>query len=1460
MNLKSLHIPMGLILTMLVSVTLAETVVDKGDFRLVLDDQGRGNLFYRGKAVFDRFEPGPYMRNANYSLGGIPEESQVVEREDKDGTTTIRIRGGNPVYLTCDVHIVLSKAGVTIQRTYTSVGDIRQVGVGRRYYIGREWFYNQEVENTGPDGKTATMVLGENRPHWLIYGVGELRARELTFRLGDGNYWYLQNLQSPYRVKEPYYLLFFELPDWKPGQKRTWTESLTISPTVDKPSTYEHSATYQFPDYIKGWEDKKYDLYFGKRPAIYLNKTWKLIKLSGTEKNPADDYGTRKGFFTPDYDASGWKDVFVPWNWNDGDKFAGVGWYRKTFSVPPEYRGRRLILKFSEVLSDATVYVNGQRVGSHAAYWTGFRSEYGAFEFDITKYIRWGSENLLAVRVYHSAGDFGGIWQPVQIDVVPEVYLEKALVNSHVDKNQVEVRCLFNNATGKDRTINLTARLGPWTSFRYQPPDVIAEQPFALGQMTLPPGMTEKTFTLSINQPKAWTYERPNLYHLKFLVGEEVLGRTRFGFREITIRGTHFYLNGKKMWVPGDQHEGLVKRWPFLSFNQDVDKNEGGWDNPKTSYDARACNFAEWLDRYKKLNLILIRSHSETWSEPMFDRADEVGMLVYPEFSHPECTQIPQRLGRISLFEAYAKDRHLPEGFKTQARERIYAHWNHPSIWAYSLGNELYGSKFSPYLCEFFDYLKKDVKIPFPLTQSGRYYAQKSRDIFTPKPDFYDDHFYWTWDNLWVNNESTCSELKTYIDGRLDRPWFNGECFGCFQAEHYNMLFFEDLKKGLPEIPRDQFVSLCLRTEKDFGQYRREMWPWAKRYVLLYGIRELLLETERGDPGRGEFYKRKIETHRRWNDYVTGFATHRIMPPRQDKMNVFGEIMTRVNSPLYVCADIYFKRHFFAGEKFSTTLFTFNDSLEDVSDISIAIRITGEDGKTVHTETLNYPFIPQGEKKVQPFSWAIPKDLPTGHYRLLLTLNQKGKKVLENDYGTYILGPDRRRKEIKPIHSKVALYCKSGDPLFKGTRYDTGYTRHLLDGLRVPYQSIADFESLESYPVLILGMNSFDAKLKSASPRIRKWVEGGGKLLCFEQTDFLGPVPFAREMQVGETQPSKADLIVPRHPAFAGLTNPDWDPWDGEKGIINYKYLQPLSPCVLAVSGVFGNFGMTAAEVRVGKGILFFSQAEATLRYGKDSVATRYLENLLHYTLETPWDGKGIEKYDIPAISGKPIEGYEIAPLSAKDTVYIDLTGISNRGFIDQQGHDGKGGWFDEGDTEVMKHFPVGLHTLEGIPFSIIDPDKNHGKSCIVLHTKGNGRFPQGDRPESVEIPVRHNVRRLVFLVASAWTEEGQNPAATLVLHFSGGKCLYETEEISLKSNVNLGNWWLSQGTGILPGAKVAWTYRDAKMSSPVGVWMFEWKNRQPQAELRSIVFKTNHTQTIPALIAITGEKFTLEN
>ena len=128
--------------------------------------------------------------------------------------------------------------------------------------------------------------------------------------------------------------------------------------------------------------------------------------------------GDVAGAETPKFDDHTWRKVNAPHDWSieappaeknptgasGGYAAAGVGWYRKAFTPPNAWKGKRVLLEFDGVAANATVYLNGEKLGEHPYAYTSFR-------FDLTDHLHLSSPNEIAVRsTTRSSSPVAGTW------------------------------------------------------------------------------------------------------------------------------------------------------------------------------------------------------------------------------------------------------------------------------------------------------------------------------------------------------------------------------------------------------------------------------------------------------------------------------------------------------------------------------------------------------------------------------------------------------------------------------------------------------------------------------------------------------------------------------------------------------------------------------------------------------------------------------------------------------------------------------------------------------------------------------------------------------------------------------------------------------------------------------------------------------------------------------------------
>lgn len=295
-----------------------------------------------------------------------------------------------------------------------------------------------------------------------------------------------------------------------------------------------------------------------------------------------DPEATLPGFADWKFVDDGWKAASVPHNWDRYEgfrqakhgQFHGRAWYRRLFEVEAAEAGRRVFLFFEGVGSYATVWVNGEWVGEHAGGLT-------TFTLDITDQVRFGEDNLLAVRADHPAGirdlpwvcggcelAYGfsegsqpfGIFRPVSLVVTDALRIEPFGIHIwNTDQITREQAVLFIDSEIRNHgRVKVDFQLVT----RLVDPSGLTVFRLSTGS-ALPPGGATRLRETSplIRNPQLWSPDHPVLYRLvsELIVNEQVVDRveTPYGIRWIEwprlgsgmneplrINGDPFFVNG----------------------------------------------------------------------------------------------------------------------------------------------------------------------------------------------------------------------------------------------------------------------------------------------------------------------------------------------------------------------------------------------------------------------------------------------------------------------------------------------------------------------------------------------------------------------------------------------------------------------------------------------------------------------------------------------------------------------------------------------------------------------------------------------------------------------------------------------------------------------------------------------------------------------------------------------------
>ena len=345
-------------------------------------------------------------------------------------------------------------------------------------------------------------------------------------------------------------------------------------------------------------------------------------------------------------------------------------WYRRTFDVPRQWAGQRLLLHFGAVDWETTVWVNGRKVGDH-------RGGYDPFSFDITDMLKASGSQEIVLSVWDPT-DKGrqargkqqiipegfmytpasGIWQTVWIEPVPLSHIRSIRVEPDIDENCVWVTVDVADP-GDDYTVHAQTLI-PW------PDDKEAPEPSGFE------GKIGQRLRISLpSEPKTrlWSPGSPFLYDLDVTLKDRA-GKTidtvesYFGMRKISIgkdeRGINrIMFNNKQLFQYGVLDQGW---WP---------------DGLYTAPTDEALRFD--IETAKRLGFNMVRKHVKFEPQRFYYWCDKLGILVWQD--------MPSGGGNSD---------ERKRQFELELKRMIDASRNHPSIVMWVAFNEGWGQFDAP--------------------------------------------------------------------------------------------------------------------------------------------------------------------------------------------------------------------------------------------------------------------------------------------------------------------------------------------------------------------------------------------------------------------------------------------------------------------------------------------------------------------------------------------------------------------------------------------------------------------------------------------------------------------------------------------------------------------------------------------------------------------------------------------
>jgi beta-galactosidase len=383
----------------------------------------------------------------------------------------------------------------------------------------------------------------------------------------------------------------------------------------------------------------------------------------------------------PGLNDNGWRTVDLPHDWSIEGPFskdfasatgylpAGIGWYRKTFSIPAEEKNRKVFISFDGVYNNSEVWINGTYLGKRP-------NGYISFQYDLTPYIKSGKVNLIAVKVDHTKfGDSrwytgSGIYRDVELIYTSGLHIEQwgvfALAKEvSAEKASLDIRVSLKNESsvtsdvtvanylmfGKDTVKKITDRV----NIKASSSQVIAQE-------------------MEISKPEIWDVDNPNLYSLLTVVkgGNFIDSQTtRIGFRNIRFDADRgFFLNGKNLKLKG------------ICMHHDA-----GTLGSAVPLEV----IARRLDILKELGCNAIRTSHNPFSSDFLELCDEKGFLVigeaFDEWELPKKKWIEGWNKGTPGKEGYAEN--FKEWAVKDLTDMVLRDRNHPSVIMWSIGNEV---------------------------------------------------------------------------------------------------------------------------------------------------------------------------------------------------------------------------------------------------------------------------------------------------------------------------------------------------------------------------------------------------------------------------------------------------------------------------------------------------------------------------------------------------------------------------------------------------------------------------------------------------------------------------------------------------------------------------------------------------------------------------------------------------
>ncbi len=376
---------------------------------------------------------------------------------------------------------------------------------------------------------------------------------------------------------------------------------------------------------------------------------------------------------SPEFNDGAWRVLDLPHDWSIEGTFSrehparpgggalpgGIGWYRKTFTVPKSDQGKRFFIDFDGVYWNSTVWINGELLGYRP-------NGYLSFRYDLTPYMRVGEQNVIAVRVDNSEQpnsrwySGSGIYRQVRLTTVNPVHVAHwgtYVTTPSVDEQSatMSIRTTVKNDDAKEQTVEVLQSLvdadGREVGRTVQSVSAKAGQDTEIAQ------------EITINKPHLWNLDDPYLYtvNTQLTVDGKVTDQyaTNSGIRSFVFDADKgFFLNGKSVKINGVCNHHDLGCLGSAVYERAVERQ---------------------LEILKAMGCNGIRCSHNPPAPELLDLCDRMGFVVMDE----AFDMWRKRKSR------YDYSQYFPEWHERDLSDLVKRDRNHPSVFMWSIGNEV---------------------------------------------------------------------------------------------------------------------------------------------------------------------------------------------------------------------------------------------------------------------------------------------------------------------------------------------------------------------------------------------------------------------------------------------------------------------------------------------------------------------------------------------------------------------------------------------------------------------------------------------------------------------------------------------------------------------------------------------------------------------------------------------------